>query len=125
MAQLGGFPSPFGLPQSRVAMTSLNPLLADTDLPDFAAIEAAHVVPAIEEAIDQHRAAIEQITVSQADDFGSVILAAERADFHLSRTWSPIGHLAGVADTPELREAHAAAQALMTAYLMVLLRELL
>lgn len=118
MAQLRGFPSPFGLPQPRVAMTSLNPLLADTDLPDFAAIEAAHVVPAIEEGIDQHRAAIEQITSGQADDFGNVILAAERADFLLSRTWSPIGHLAGVADTPELREAHASAQALMTAYLM-------
>ena len=118
MAQLRGFPSPFGLPQPRVAMTSLNPLLADTDLPDFAAIEAAHVIPAIEVAIDQHRAAIEQITAGQADDFGSVILAAERADFLLSRTWSPIGHLAGVADTPELREAHASAQALMTAYLM-------
>ena len=99
-------------------MTSLNPLLADTDLPDFAAIEAAHVVPAIEAAIDQHRAAIEQITAGQSDDFGNVILAAERADFLLSRTWSPIGHLAGVADTPELREAHASAQALMTAYLM-------
>ena len=73
-------------------MTSPNPLLADTDLPDFAAIKAAHVVPAIEEAIEQHRAAIAQITEGQADDFGSVILAAERADFLLSRTWSPVGH---------------------------------
>ena len=99
-------------------MTVANPLLADLDLPDFAAITAAHVVPAIEEAIEQHRAAIERITASEADDFDCVILAAERADFLLSRTWSPIGHLASVADTPELREAHAAAQALMTAYLM-------
>ena len=99
-------------------MTAANPLLANIDLPDFAAIQAAHVVPAIEAAIEQHRAAIDQITASQADDFDSVILAAERADFLLSRIWSPIGHLASVADTPELREAHASAQALMTAYLM-------
>lgn len=99
-------------------MTAANPLLADHDLPDFAAIEAAHVVPAVEEAIEQHRAAIARITACDADDFDAVILAAERADFLLSRTWSPIGHLASVADTPELREAHAAAQALMTAYLM-------
>ena len=99
-------------------MTSLNPLLADTDLPDFAAIEATHVVPAIEEAIEQHRAAVARITASQADDFDSIMLAAERADFLLSRTWSPIGHLSGVADTPDLREAHASAQGLMTAYLM-------
>lgn len=95
-----------------------NPLLTDLDLPDFAAIQAAHVVPAIEQAIAAHRASIAEITGSGADDFESVVLKAERADFLLSRTWSPVGHLASVADTPELREAHAAAQALMTAYLM-------
>lgn len=98
-------------------MTS-NPLLADSDLPDFAAIQPAHVVPALEEAIAAHRAAIADITAAGSDDFDAVILASERADFLLSRTWSPVGHLSSVADTPELREAHAAAQALMTAYLM-------
>jgi len=99
-------------------MTTANPLLADSDLPDFAAVQPAHVVPAMEEAIAAHRAAVEGITASGKDDFEAVILAAERADFLLSRVWSPIGHLSSVADTPELREAHAAAQALMTAYLM-------
>ncbi|WP_150294076.1 M3 family metallopeptidase [Sphingobium estronivorans] len=98
-------------------MTS-NPLLADLDLPDFAAIQPSHVVPAMEDAIAAHRAAVEAIAAGGTDDFDEVILAAERADFLLSRTWSPVGHLASVADTPELREAHAAAQALLTAYLM-------
>ena len=99
-------------------MTTDNPLLADIDLPDFAAIRASHVVPAIEEAIAAHRAAIAGITDSGDETFDGVILTAERADFQLSRIWSPVGHLASVADTPELREAHASAQALMTAYLM-------
>ena len=112
MTQLGSLQS------LRVTMTTSNPLLADTDLPDFAAIQAAHVVPAMEEAIAAHRAAITEITASAHHDFDSAVLTAERADFLLSRTWSPVGHLASVADTPELREAHASAQALMTAYLM-------
>ena len=99
-------------------MTTDNPLLADTELPDFAAIRPVHVVPAIEAAIAAHRAAIESVTASGADTFDGVVLTAERADFQLSRSWSPVGHLSSVADTPELREAHAAAQALMTAYLM-------
>ena len=99
-------------------MTTDNPLLADQDLPDFAAVHPDHVVPAMEQAIAQHRAAIDAISAGSSDDFDAVILTAERADFLLSRTWSPVGHLASVADTPALREAHAQAQALMTAYLM-------
>lgn len=99
-------------------MTTDNPLLADTDLPDFAAIAATDVVPAMEAAIAGHKATVDAIAASGSDDFGAVMLAAERADFALSRTWSPVSHLASVADTPALREAHATGQAMMTAYLM-------
>ncbi len=100
-------------------MTDINPLLANTDLPDFTAIRPEeHVVPATEQAIASHRAVIAQVSEEGADDFASVVLASERADFDLSRTWSPVEHLSSVADTPELREAHAAGQALLTAYLM-------
>ena len=99
-------------------MTDTNPLLAHTPLPDFAAIRPEHVVPAVEQAIAVHRAAIARISAGTSDDFDGVVLASERADFNLSRSWSPVGHLASVADSPELREAHAQGQALMTAYLM-------
>ncbi|HEX7872833.1 MAG TPA: M3 family metallopeptidase [Sphingobium sp.] len=99
-------------------MTDANPLLADTDLPDFAAIRPEHVVPAVTQAIADHRAAIARISESDSSDFDTVVLASERADFELSRIWSPVGHLASVADTPELRAAHAEGQALITAYLM-------
>ncbi|MCE7797766.1 M3 family metallopeptidase [Sphingobium sufflavum] len=95
-----------------------NPLLDATDLPDFTAVQPVHVVPAIEQAIASHRAIIAEVSEGARDDFASVVLASERADFDLSRTWSPVGHLSSVADTPELREAHAAGQSLMTAYLM-------
>ncbi len=97
-------------------MTAANPLLADSDLPDFAAIRADHVVPATQQLIADHRAAI--AAIADADDFVGVILPAEAADFALTRGWSPVTHLTGVADTPELRAAHAEAEALLMAYLM-------
>ncbi|CAN5316829.1 oligopeptidase A [soil metagenome] len=99
-------------------MTDTNPLLADTPLPDFTAIRPDHVVPAVEQAIATHRATIAGISGGKSDDFDAVVLASERAEFELSRSWSPFGHLASVADSPALREAHAQGQALMAAYLM-------
>ncbi|HPU15739.1 MAG TPA: oligopeptidase A, partial [Polymorphobacter sp.] len=97
-------------------MTDTNPLLADTDLPDFAAIRPEHVVPATLQLIADHRAAI--AAIADADDFACVILPAEAADFALTRGWSPVTHLTGVADTPELRAAHAEAEAALIAYMM-------
>ncbi|WP_174284642.1 M3 family metallopeptidase [Sphingomonas bacterium] len=96
-----------------------NPLLTDTDLPDFAAIRPEHVVPAVTALVDDHRAAVDRITTSGASGFGDVVLASERADFTLSRGWSPVGHLHGVADTPDLRAAHAQAQAMLSEYFAV------
>ncbi len=100
------------------SLSAPNPLLDNDDLPDFRAINAAHVVPATEATIAAHRAVIARISEEGSDDFAAVVLASERADFDLSRVWSPVEHLSSVADTPDLREAHAAGQALLTAYLM-------
>lgn len=99
-------------------MADINPLLADTDLPDFVHIQPEHVVPAIEQLIAEHRNAIEAVTESGSADFASVILPSERADFMLTRGWSPVSHLNSVADTPALRAAHAAAEEKLTAYMM-------
>lgn len=99
-------------------MSDANPLLADTDLPDFAHILPEHVVPAVAQLITAHRTAIEAVTAEGAADFASVILPSERADFALTRGWSPVAHLNSVADTPALREAHAQAEEKLTAYRM-------
>ena len=82
-----------------------NPLLADTDLPDFAAVRPEHLVPAVETLIADARAAADRIGGSNASDFESVVLASERAGFAIARGWSPASHLHSVADTPELRGA--------------------
>jgi len=100
------------------ALLAANPLLADSDLPDFAHILPEHVVPATEQLIADHRAAIDAIVATGSADFPSVMLAGERADFAMTRGWQPVTHLTGVADTPALREAHGIAEAKLTAYLM-------
>lgn len=93
-----------------------NPLLADTDLPDFAAIRPEHLVPAVETLIADARAAADHIGGSNASDFDSVVLASERVGFAITRGWSPASHLHSVADTPELRAAYAEAQAMLAEY---------
>ncbi len=95
---------------------SPNPLLADHDLPDFAAIRPEHLVPAVTGLIEQGRAAADAIAGSNIRDFDSVVLASERAGFALARGWSPAGHLHAVADTPEYRAAYAQAQTMLAEY---------
>lgn len=84
-----------------------NPLLADADLTRFAAIRPEHVVPAVEAAMAEHAAAMR--TCAAGSTFADVFLAKERADTALSRVWQAVSHLHMVADTPELRAAHAEA----------------
>ncbi|MDQ1231392.1 M3 family metallopeptidase [Sphingomonas sp. SORGH_AS_0879] len=95
---------------------TMNPLLADTDLPDFAAIRPEHLVPAVDQMIADARAAADRIGGSNASDFADVVLASERAGFAIARGWSPASHLHSVADTPELRAAFAEAQAKLAEY---------
>jgi len=91
-----------------------NPLLAPTDLPDFAAIRPEHVVPAVEQAIATHAAAMEACARQVGDP--TLLAAKDAADVELGRVWGVVSHLVMVANTPELRAAHGAAQPLMDAH---------
>ncbi|MGH8112278.1 MAG: M3 family metallopeptidase [Rhodanobacteraceae bacterium] len=98
-------------------MPDLNPLLADTALPAFSKIRAADVVPAIDAILADYQTRIDQLTASGAPrDFGHVMLESERLDRRLADAWAPVSHLHAVADTPELRQAYAAAEDKITAF---------
>ncbi|AMC99161.1 oligopeptidase A [Halomonas chromatireducens] len=90
---------------------SHNPLLDSHDLPPFADIAPAHVAPAIEKLIAENRAAIETL-VAQAEQksptWESLAAPLEALNDRLSRAWSPVSHLNGTMNTPELREAYQA-----------------
>jgi oligopeptidase A len=88
-------------------MTS-NPLLAASALPAFSAIEAAHVLPAVDAVLGEYRAAIDALVADPSPrSFATVVLAQETLDSRLEHTWSPVSHLHAVADSEPLRAAYA------------------
>ena len=101
---------------------SKNPLLAARELPDFSRIQPQHVGPAIDVLLAENRRAIVdlldllkprgQIT----PDWSSLILPLEELDNRLDNAWAPVGHLNGVTNTPEWREAYEQALPKLTEY---------
>jgi oligopeptidase A len=81
-----------------------NPLLDFSGLPRFGAFRPEHVTPAIDILLAQARNAVDKAEAATTSatwvDFVSPL---ELATEQLGRAWGMVGHLNGVADTPELR----------------------
>ncbi len=84
-----------------------NPLLYFSGLPKFKEVKAEHVSPAIEHLISQARTTIETL-VNSKDEVSWDNFAAKLEDMEekLGRAWSQVGHMNGVVNSPELREAY-------------------
>ncbi len=96
---------------------SSNPLLADDHLPRFSAVRPEHVVPAVDRALGEARAALEAVLAdAAAPSWDSLVVPMERMDERLERVWSPVRHLHAVMDTPALREAYEACLPKLTAF---------
>jgi oligopeptidase A len=85
-----------------------NPLLQTGDLPAFDDIRPEFVTPAMDVLLAQADAALERVVGPDvAPDFDAMSAVFTVATERLSRAWRAVEHLTGVADTPELRAAHA------------------
>ncbi|AJQ92760.1 oligopeptidase A [Gynuella sunshinyii] len=94
-----------------------NPLLESHRLPPFSRIRAEHVVPAIGQLIEQNRAEINELVNSpETPDWETFLNPIQQLTDRLEQAWSPIGHLAYVKDSEELREAYKQALEMMSAY---------
>ncbi|MFZ3482079.1 M3 family metallopeptidase [Sphingomonas sp. 3-13AW] len=91
----------------------MNPLLDADALPRFHEITADQIAPALDVLLARYDAAVESLTADRPTSFAEVWLPLERLDAELDAAWSTVSHLRSVADTPELRAAHVAAQARM------------
>jgi oligopeptidase A len=83
-----------------------NPLLADGGLPEFGRIEPAHVVPAVEQVVQQSQQRLEAIEPQFAPNWERSVALVEELDLPFERAWKPVGHLFGVKNSPELRTAY-------------------
>lgn len=94
-----------------------NPLLTFTDLPPFSQIKPEHVKPAVEQAIADCRAKIDQVLADNSNPcWESVIAPIEEVDDRLSRIWSPVSHMNSVVNSDELRDAYESCLPMLSEY---------
>ncbi|WP_249978180.1 oligopeptidase A [Vreelandella olivaria] len=90
---------------------SRNPLLETHELPPFAEIRAEHVEPAVEALLSESREAIDRLAqqaTTTPPTWESFAAPLEAENDRLSQAWSPVAHLNGTMNSPELREAYQA-----------------
>ncbi len=95
-----------------------NPLLAPIhSLLDYAAVRPDHIESAIPALIEEARAAVEKVAANSGPvTWQTVVEPLEDASERLWRAWSVAGHLNGVLNTPEIRNAYNACLPAVTAY---------
>lgn len=84
-----------------------NPLLQTPDRIPFDRIKACHVAPGIREILSEANAALDELT-AQTDlpNWENTIARLDAVTEQVKQRTVPVGHLIGVVETPELREAY-------------------
>jgi len=93
-----------------------NPLHDPEPLPQFMAIHAEHVEPAVRELLSANRARIAQLATLSRPTFTTLVEPLEELHHRTSRTWSPVSHLNAVMNSEALRESYNACLPLLSAY---------
>jgi oligopeptidase A len=84
-----------------------NPLLHFSGLPKFNEIKPEHVSPAIDSLISEGRTLVDTLATSpDSPTWNNFALQLEDFSEKLSRSWSQVGHMNSVVNSPELREAY-------------------
>jgi oligopeptidase A len=87
-------------------MQPMQPLLQCQGLPPFPDITPAQVVPAITELLAEANAALTQLEANIIPTWAGLVEPLDRIIEKISWSWSIVGHLMGVQNSPELRTAH-------------------
>jgi oligopeptidase A len=94
-----------------------NPLLANSTLPMFSQIKPEHVVPAIDQLLDEARSSVEQhLQATQHYTWKNLIEPLEDVNDKLHKAWSPVSHMNSVVNSDELRDAYNACLPKLSAY---------
>jgi len=87
-----------------------NPLLIGQGLPPFDDIQTAHIVPGIEELLATLSQDLETLEKTVEPTWEGLVEPLTEIEERLSWSWGIIGHLMGVKNSPELREAYETVQ---------------
>jgi oligopeptidase A len=95
----------------------MNPLLSLQQFPAFSAIRPEHVAPAISSLLGQCRETLQRVSATAVDPtWQNVVVPLQEAHRALSRSWSCVGNLNAVMNSPEIRAAHQEQLPKITAY---------
>jgi oligopeptidase A len=103
------------LPMSTVARLN-NPLLIGQGLPPFDAITPEHVVPGITQLLSELERDLTKLESDVVATWQGLVEPLDRLTERLSWSWGAVGHLMGVKNSPELREAYQAMQPLVVQF---------
>lgn len=92
-----------------------NPLLAEVSPPNFGAIEADHVRPAVGQVLSAERKLLARLAAAEAPDL-EWLRKTEQLLERIHDVWNPVSHLNSVASNPSLREAYNECLADVTAF---------
>jgi oligopeptidase A len=91
-------------------ITLENPLLKGQGLPPFDQIKAEQVEPAMVELLNTIDQKLTELEHALIPSWEGLVEPLEALEEKLGWTWGIVGHLMGVKNSPELREAHEAMQ---------------
>jgi oligopeptidase A len=99
--------------ESATISKSSNPLLVGSGLPTFADITPLHVVPAVNELINQLESELTQLESNVEPTWTGLVEPLEKISDRLYWTWGVVSHLMGVKNSDELRKAYETVQPLV------------
>jgi oligopeptidase A len=87
-----------------------NPLLKGSGLPPFEAIKPEHVVPAMTQLLAELDEELATLEVKVQPTWSGLVEPLDRLVERLHWSWGIVGHLMGVKNSPQLREAYETVQ---------------
>ncbi|WP_305909100.1 oligopeptidase A [Methylomarinum sp. Ch1-1] len=86
-----------------------NPLLENTELPQFSKIKPEHIEPAIDALLaEARRVTEEQLKNSTVYSWDNLVAPIEEVEDRLNKAWSPVSHMNSVVNSDALRDAYNA-----------------
>ncbi|WKJ91039.1 M3 family metallopeptidase [Methylomonas montana] len=94
-----------------------NPLLENTELPQFSKILPEHVEPAISQLLAEARQIIDrQLQAGGPYTWQNLIEPIEAAEDRLNKAWSPVSHMNSVVNSEAMRDAYNACLGKLSEY---------
>ena len=102
------------------ANSSSNPLLHNSELPNFSQIKPEHVQPAVKALIETNEKHTDKLLSDLSGDavvtWDNLVAASDEWDDVLGKAWSPVSHMNSVVNSDELRDAYNSCLPLLSEY---------